>query len=123
MSDKTVCQVYGEVIHLGEVQEVGEKGFQKREIAVRTFDKYPQEVGIELAGEGLELIESKRVEVGSEVTVKCNIRGREYNGRYYTNLRAWSIWVHRKEGEGPGGQEGQPIAAGVSDDDLGDMPF
>ncbi|MGV4459955.1 DUF3127 domain-containing protein [Ornithobacterium rhinotracheale] len=29
--------------------------------------------------------------VGDEVTVAFNINGREYEGKYYTSLRAWSV--------------------------------
>jgi single-strand DNA-binding protein len=31
------------------------------------------------------------VEVGQEVTVAFDIRGREYNGRYFNNLVGWKI--------------------------------
>ncbi|WP_415886787.1 DUF3127 domain-containing protein [Neptuniibacter sp. QD37_6] len=65
-------------------------GFTKREMVVTVDDgKYPQEINLEFVQDKVSLLES--LQIGQEVTVSFDIRGREYNGRYYNNLVGWKI--------------------------------
>lgn len=74
-------------------------GFTKRELVVTVEDgKYPQDINLEFVQDKVALLNS--LQVGQDVTVAFNIRGREYNGRYYNNLQAWKI------------QTGAPASAG-----------
>jgi len=75
-----------------------------------------------------------RFQVGDEVKVSFNLRAREYNGRWYNDVRVWRI--------SPAGQSAQaPVAAAspapmpeqapaptimdmpVQDDESNDLPF
>ena len=74
------------------VQEVKtfDSGFTKREMVVIVEDgKYPQEINIEFVQDKVALLDT--LQVGQEVTVTFDIRGREYNGRYFNNLQGWKI--------------------------------
>ncbi len=51
--------------------------------------KYPQEINLEFVQDKVSLLDN--VQVGQEVTVTFDIRGREYNGRYFNNLQGWKI--------------------------------
>lgn len=65
-------------------------GFTKRELVVTVaHDKYPQDINIEFVQDRVQLLDS--LSVGQEVTITFDIRGREYNGRYYNNLQAWEL--------------------------------
>lgn len=65
-------------------------GFTKREFVVTTAaDKYPQDLKFEVVKEKCQLLDS--FEAGQDVTVNFDIRGNEYNGKYYVNLSAWKI--------------------------------
>ncbi len=65
-------------------------GFTKREMVVTVEDgKYPQEINLEFVQDKVVLLDA--VQVGQQVTVTFDIRGREYNGRYFNNLQAWRI--------------------------------
>jgi hypothetical protein len=65
-------------------------GFTKREMVVTVEDgKYPQDINLEFVQDKVSLLDT--VSVGQEVTVTFDIRGREYNGRYFNNLQAWKI--------------------------------
>ncbi len=65
-------------------------GFTKREMVVTVEDgKYPQDINLEFVQDKVALLDS--LQVGQEVTVSFDIRGREYNGRYYNNLQAWKV--------------------------------
>ncbi|MDO6565252.1 DUF3127 domain-containing protein [Amphritea sp. 1_MG-2023] len=65
-------------------------GFTKREMVVIVEDgKYPQEINLEFVQDKVSLLDN--LHVGQEVTVTFDIRGREYNGRYFNNLQAWKV--------------------------------
>ena len=82
-------ELIGKVKLLQETQTFG-SGFQKREMVVTVEEgKYPQDICLEFVQDKINLLDS--LSVGQEVTVTFDIRGREYNGRYYNNLRGWKI--------------------------------
>lgn len=65
-------------------------GFTKREMVVTVDDgKYPQDINLEFVQDKVSLLDT--LNIGQEVTVFFNIRGREYNGRYFNNLQGWKI--------------------------------
>ncbi|BFM06281.1 DUF3127 domain-containing protein [Halioxenophilus aromaticivorans] len=65
-------------------------GFTKREMVVTVEDgNYPQDINLEFLKDKISLLDS--VSVGQEVTVSFDIRGREYNGRYFNNLVGWKV--------------------------------
>lgn len=83
-----------------------DSGFSKREMVVVVEDgKYPQEINLEFLQDNVALLDN--LQPGQEVTVTFDIRGREYNGRYFNNLQGWKIAV-------AGEQPGMPSAANVS---------
>ncbi len=67
-----------------------DSGFTKREMVVTVEDgKYPQDINLEFVQDKVALLEN--LQPGQEVTVSFDIRGREYNGRYYNNLQGWKV--------------------------------
>lgn len=65
-------------------------GFTKREMVVTVEDsKYPQDISLEFVQDKIALLDG--LQPGQEVTVTFDIRGREYNGRYFNNLQGWKI--------------------------------
>jgi hypothetical protein len=71
-------------------------GFTKREMVVTVEDgKYPQDINIEFVQDKAGLLDN--LQIGQEVTVTFDIRGREYNGRYYNNLQGWKITAPKTE--------------------------
>lgn len=63
--------------------------WSKRTIVVTTADKYPQDLAIDFLGESIKGINN--FQVGNPVTVSINLRGKEYNGKYYTSINGWKI--------------------------------
>ena len=87
MSNK--YEITGKVIAISETQTFA-SGFQKREFVVETNEeKYPQKIKLEAAKDGCAKLDSYNI--GDTVTVGFNIRGNEYNGKYYVNLQAWKF--------------------------------
>ena len=65
-------------------------GFAKREFVIEVPDgKYPQMVKFETVRDKIDLLNS--LSIGDEIKVTFDVRGNEYNGRYYVNLNAWKI--------------------------------
>ena len=68
-----------------------DSGFTKREFVIKTTDDgdYPQDIKFELVKDKTTLID--KYNVGDRITVHLNIRGREWNDKYFVNLVAWKL--------------------------------
>jgi hypothetical protein len=77
-----------------------DSGFTKREMVVIVEDgKYPQEINLEFVQDKVALLDG--LQPGQDVTVTFDIRGREYNGRYFNNLQGWKIETTGENAEPP----------------------
>ena len=81
-------------------------GFSKREIVVTVEDgKYPQDICLEFLQDKMALLD--KVAEGQKVKISFDIRGREYNGRYFNNLVGWRI--ETDGAAAPSGEESAPF--------------
>lgn len=78
----------GSVKLIAETQTFG-SGFQKKEFVITTKEQYPQDVKFELVKDRIDLIDAYKS--GDQIKVHFNVRGNEYNGKYFVNLQAWRI--------------------------------
>jgi hypothetical protein len=78
----------GKIIVINET-ETFDSGFMKRAFVIETDEQYPQQVKFEMLKEKTALLDNYKV--GDSVEVSFNIRGNEYNGKYYVNLQSWKI--------------------------------
>jgi hypothetical protein len=110
-------ELKGTVKVIQDAQTFG-SGFTKREFVVTdaSNDKYPQDINMELVQDKVSLLDE--VNVGDEVNVTFDIRGREYNGRYFNNLQAWKLSVEGKASASPAEA---PADDGFDDSDS--IPF
>ncbi len=69
--------------------QVYDSGFQKREFVITTEGDYPQDIKLEFVKDKCKLLDNYGI--GQPVTVGFNVRGNEYNGKYYVSLQAWKI--------------------------------
>jgi len=81
-------EVVGKIKVINETQTF-DSGFQKREIVVTTEETYPQDIKLEFTKDKCSILDQYKV--GQSVTVAFNLRGNEYNGKYYVNLQGWKI--------------------------------
>ena len=58
-------------------------------MAIETAEQYPQTIGIEFVKDKATMLDM--LSEGDEVEVSVNIRGREFNGKYYINLDGWKV--------------------------------
>jgi hypothetical protein len=83
-------EIAGTVVTLLPLQTgQGKNGvWKKQEFIVETPGQFPKKVCISLWG---EKVDENRIAVGDSITASINIESREYNGRWYTDVRAWKI--------------------------------
>lgn len=74
-----------------------DSGFVKRAFVLTTDDKYPQDLEIEFMKE--KVSELDKFSEGDAVEVAINLRGREYQGKYYTNITGWKISLLKSANE------------------------
>ena len=110
-------------VKLIQAVQTFDSGFTKREMVVIVEEgKYPQEINIEFVQEKVGLLEN--LQVGQKVTVTFDIRGREYNGRYFNNLQGWKIATTGDESTvSPKGHSAAPSEISPPDFDDSDIPF
>lgn len=118
---------------LHKVFDVEQKtdSFKAREFVIETQGEYPQFVKFQLTQDRCAAIE--KYNEGEEVTVHFDLRGREWQGKYFTNLNAWKIEGGQGSGSSaPVQQENFNQAAPApnsntsnidSREDLDDLPF
>lgn len=76
------------IIALPEVSGTSKAGnpWKKREYVLETHDTYPKKVFFNFFGNSAD---QYPLAVGEEVTISFDIESREFNGRWYTDIRAW----------------------------------
>ena len=84
-------EVSGKVEFIGATQEVSAT-FSKRELVVTTSETYPQSISIEF--NKCSLLD--KVNVGDDVTVGINLRGRKWvnpqgESKYFNTIQGWKI--------------------------------
>jgi hypothetical protein len=84
-----MSNVIGKVILIGNTEEVGQNGFTKRMLVVETDEQYSQKIAIDFVKDKTSILD--KYKIGDAVNVSINLRGSEYNGRYFVNLQGWRI--------------------------------
>lgn len=82
--------IQGKIIKLLDEQKgEGRNGaWRKREYVLETGDKYPRKICFNLWG---DKIDQFAVKEGDNVRVFFDLESREFNGRWYTDVKAWKI--------------------------------
>ena len=95
----------GKIKLVQDAKTISDK-FTVREFVVTVEDgNYPQDIVLQFVNDKVSLLDN--VQTGQEVTVSFDIRGREYNGRYFNNLNAWKI---QTGAAAPAAEDKPPVA-------------
>ena len=81
-------EIEGKLHKKFETETKGES-FRVREYVIETSRQYPQFVKFQLTQDRCDMINS--YEEGGQIKVFFDLRGREWQGRYFTNLNAWKV--------------------------------
>jgi hypothetical protein len=95
----------------------------KQEFVIETEDQFPKKVCFSVWGE--KVSEIKPLNQGDKITVSFNVESREFNNKWYTDLRAWKIAKSGAGAAGPLSEELPPITEkDIPLDEAGDdLPF
>ena len=89
-------EIQGRIKQIFPSQMLGQKGFEKRDLVIVTEEQYPQTILIQFTQQRCDLLDS--LQVGQNVKVYINIRGREWTNpqgetKYFNTIEGWKIEV------------------------------
>lgn len=104
----------------------------KQNFVVETIESYPRKICMNVWGED-KVSELRAYNIGETLNISVNIESREFNGRWYTDVRAWRIQKELPASSQPFAQNMAAANQGISDpfigagtdgdDGEGDLPF
>jgi hypothetical protein len=96
--------------------------WRKQDIIVETGDKFPKKVCVSIWG---DKIDEKKLKPGNMLKIDFDVESREYNSRWYTDVKAWKIEVEGGKGadEEVSSSEYVPPAVDMSNQSDDDLPF
>jgi len=119
-------EITGKIISiLPEETGEGRNGpWKKQNFILETQEQYPKKVCITVWGDKVNLQSFGENEM---VTASINIESREYNSRWYTDVKAWKIIKAGQQGSAPGEFENIPPETEPPPESengtLNDLPF
>lgn len=121
---KDIMQLTAKLIQVLPVQTgTGKSGQQwkKQDIVVETEGQYPKKVCVSVWG---DKINDSLLKVGTNLNISFDVESREYNGRWYTDVKAWRV---EAAGDNAGAAQAGPIdEPHFEEGDMGnkeDLPF
>jgi hypothetical protein len=109
-------QLTGKLIQVMPLQTgAGKNGpWKKQDIILETEGTYPKKVCVSIWG---DKINENQLKVGGTLTVQFDVESREYNGKWYTDVKAWKV-------ESGGGEPmiDRPLNDDINDN-KDDLPF
>jgi hypothetical protein len=85
-------ELVGKLIQILEEQSGQSKtgnAWRKQEFVIETKDAYPKKVCMNLWGDKIDQL--KKIAVGTDIKAFFDIESREYNGKWYTDVKAWKL--------------------------------
>lgn len=84
-------EITGTLVAIGDIMEgQGARGPWKKQLfVIETAEQYPKKVACLAWGDKVNDIAA--LNLGDRLTVGIDIESREFNGRWYTDVKAWSI--------------------------------
>ena len=83
-------EITGKIIEiLAEKSGESARGnWRKQEYLMETDSEYPKKICFVAWGDKIDLFAIKQAEI---ITVAIDLESREYNGRWYTDVKAWKV--------------------------------
>ncbi|MBN9382684.1 MAG: DUF3127 domain-containing protein [Chitinophagaceae bacterium] len=115
-------QLTAKLIQLLPLQTgTGKNGqWKKQEFIVETEGTYPKKICISLWG---DKIDESQLKIGNDLKIDFDIESREYNGRWYTDVKAWKVESAGTGSQTPSVGSGAGKATTLPGNDQDDLPF
>jgi len=81
--------VTGTIKVIEPIKQISDKFSVRMVVLTVPNGEYPQDVIFQLSQDKCKLLDN--YSPGIDITVKFNLRGREYNGKYYNTLDIWNV--------------------------------
>ena len=94
--------------------------WKKQDIIVETSGQYPKKVCISIWG---DKINESVLQVGNMLNISFDVESREYNGRWYTDVKAWKTEVAGSAGGGTNNYVDEMPTDVQYSDEKDDLPF
>ena len=123
-------EITGKITKIKEAQTFGASGFRKRELIVTTNEQYPQPLMVEFVQDKCDLLNN--YQVGQDVKVSINLRGREWinpqgEAVYFNSIQGWRIEAAQLEGTSAAKPITPPAkfetTIDIDDSEPDDLPF
>jgi hypothetical protein len=83
-----MAEITGKIKIIGDIITY-DSGFSKRQVVITSDEQYPSDIAIEFFKDKANVLNDYKV--GELVKVDVNIKGSEYQGKYYVSLNGWRI--------------------------------
>lgn len=123
-------EIQGRIKMIDETRTYGSNGFRKREVVITTEEQYPQDILVEFVQDKTNLLDA--FQVGQQVRISINLRGREWvnpqgETKYFNSIQGWRIEKLETAATGdmppmPPEDAFEPISD-FEEDDHDDLPF
>lgn len=117
-------EIEGKLIKLMTIQSGDGKfgKWVKQDFVIETLGEYPKKVCFSAWGDKSD--ELKNLIIGDKITVSFNPESREYNEKWYTDLKAWRISKSTGESNKKDGNTPPPFSENdIPLPDEEDLPF
>lgn len=83
-------EIQGKIVKILPLQtgESQRGGWKKLDFILETQGQYPKKVCISLWG---DKIDQANIQEGEDITASINVESREFNERWYTDVKAWKV--------------------------------
>ena len=97
-----VMQLTGKLIAiLPEQSGAGKNGaWKKQDIVIETSGQYPKKVCVSFWGDKLD---RQMLQLGTMLSISFDVESREYNGKWYTDVKGWKAEVAGRAESAPYG--------------------
>lgn len=96
--------------------------WKKQEFVVETASQYPKKVCVTVWGDKIDQFQLKE---GEQVTASIEIESREYNNRWYTDVKAWRVQKQDQQqtSSSPSQDQGPDVTSFYNDEEDEALPF
>jgi nuclear transport factor 2 (NTF2) superfamily protein len=115
-------QITAKLIQLLPLQTgTGKNGiWKKQEIIVETTDQYAKKICISIWGDKAD---SSILQVGNQLKIDFDVESREYNGKWYTDVKAWKVEFAGGSNIASDSSVINEEPTAESSDEMNDLPF
>ncbi|MEM9530006.1 MAG: DUF3127 domain-containing protein [Pseudomonadota bacterium] len=115
-------ELSGKITHvLEEKSGTSSRGtWRKQEYVIEIPGDYPKQVCFMVWGDKIDQL---KIAEGEQLTVHFDLESREYNGRWYTDVKAWRVERPQADGNAPPDFDSPPLPEAPPFDADDDVPF